>query len=95
MKLFDFLKSINESLEPEPAPGWLIYVPPGGAAVECPTLEMAADAACRFAARHPGKICAVYERVGQAFVAYREPKFSPASSAPSEIEGPKEQGEPT
>ena len=90
MKLQEFEKSLNDQADPSLAPEFLLYVPPSGAAVECPTLEAGANAAQRFAARHPGKIVAVYQRVGQAFVSYREPQFTPAAPL---VEPPRTESE--
>lgn len=88
IKLPEFMKSLND--EPEHgACDFLLYVPPSGSAVECPSEAAAIFAASAYAARHPGKVVAVYKRIGQAFVAYKEPQFTPAGELLSAESAPQ------
>jgi hypothetical protein len=80
MKLAEFLKSIevNEAA-PSAPPAYIMYAPPSGAAVECPSIETASKVATNFAARHPGKVVGVYAIVGYAFVPIKSPDLTPKS----------------
>jgi hypothetical protein len=59
-----------------------LWVPPHGAAVECPSAETAQSAASRFAGTHPGCTVAVYQLIGYAFNPVVEPEFTPAERTP-------------
>lgn len=84
---------LEEEVNPEPrqAPEFVMWMPPSGAAVECPSLELAQRAAVKFAARHPGTTVGVYQLIGFAHKPLEEPEFvqtEPTASGPAlTIEG--------
>jgi hypothetical protein len=79
MKLASILQQIGDERSPS-APPVIMYMPPSGAAIECPSLEAAKNAAPRLAAKYPGATVAVYELVGWARAPVREPEFTSGSS---------------
>ena len=90
MRLEELKEALNaEAKPPRKAPEYLIYMPPSGAPVECPSgfdITQAGAAASRIAARHPGSTVAVYVLVGTAVAPIVEPDFIPASNEPFLLE---------
>ncbi len=75
MKLSAVMKEmIGDSPGPK-APRILMWMPPNGAPIECPTMEEAAEMAPQIAARQPGRTVAVYELVGYAHAPVRAPEY--------------------
>jgi hypothetical protein len=69
MKLQNFLTEEELNPEPKQAAEFILWVPPTGSAVECPSLELAQLAAEKYAARHPGTTVWLYSAIGFAFKA--------------------------
>jgi hypothetical protein len=98
MRLEALEQEMNAEMRtPRTAPEYLIYMPPGGAPVECPAgfdIVQAGRACARIAARHPGSTVAVYALVGIAVTPIIEPIFMPTSNEPFLIGTPTEESEP-
>lgn len=75
MKLPEWMREETINAEPRKAPDWIIWTPPSGAAVECPSLEQAQRGAEIHAGRHPGATVAVYQLVGFAYRPIETPAF--------------------
>lgn len=89
MRLETLAQSINADNHAPGAPEYLIYMPPGGAPVECPSgfdIVQAGRAASKIAAAHPGRTVAVYGLLGSARAPVVEPPFMPAPE-PYQVEG--------
>lgn len=81
MKLQDFMREETINAEPRKAPEFIIWVPPSGAAIECPNLEQAQRGAELYAGRKPGLVVAVYQLVGFAHKPVETPDFTPVGPA--------------
>lgn len=86
MDLPQFLNQQTIGSEPPRAPPALLYVPPRGTPVNCPSVEAAQAAAENYAAENPGRTVAVYELVGYAFRPIEKPEFTPAKSEKAKSE---------
>jgi hypothetical protein len=84
MKLEALAQAINENSRTSQIPEYLIWMPPGGAPVECPPgfdIVQAGKAAAKVAAAHPGRTVAVYSLTGTAYAPVIEPEFTPSYTA--------------
>lgn len=86
MELPQFLNRRTFGNEPPRASPALLYVPPRGTAVNCPSVEAATAAAENYAAENPGRTVAVYQLVGYAFRPIEKPEFTPADSEKAKAE---------
>lgn len=80
MDLPDFMKTITINDAAPRAPRALLYIPPGGRPVHCPSVEAAQHAATLYAGEHPGRTVAVYQLIGYAHLPARMAEFTPAES---------------
>lgn len=80
MKLPQFLNRKTFGGERPRAPQALLYVPPQGAPVQCPSIEAAQQAAQNYAGENPGRTVAVYQLVGYAYRPIENPEFVMATS---------------
>ena len=94
MKLEALAQSMNEESRRPQIPEYLIWMPPGGAPIECPPgfdIVQAGKAAAKIAAAHPGRTVAVYTLVGSARAPVIEPEFTPSSHDPFEIQADQQE----
>jgi hypothetical protein len=83
MKVEALAQSLNEDNRSPQVPEYLIWMPPGGAQIECPAgfdIVQAGKAASKIAAAHPGRTVAVYSIVGTARAPVVEPEFTPSET---------------
>ena len=86
MDLPQFLNRRTFGSEPPRASPALLYVPPHGTPVNCPSVEAAQTAAENYSAENPGRTVAVYQLVGYAFRPIEKPEFTPAESEKAKAE---------
>jgi hypothetical protein len=82
MKLETMMQELNERPSDRHPPDYVLWMPPAGAAIECPPgmdLLQASKAADRIAQRHPGRVVAVYQLSGYSVAPIPEASFTPSA----------------
>jgi hypothetical protein len=85
MKLPQLLNSLSDAGPPR-APQAMLWIPPSGLPVQCPSVDAAQKAATAFSAQKPGTTVAVYQLVGYAFRPIEQPEFVLTDSARARAE---------